>query len=364
MERVRIALKDFKPNPFKCFIVGGRLDTSKIERLRESIRQTGFWANVVCRRNNQGEYELGYGHKRIEAARLELGPDHILDTPVLDLTDHQMIQMMAMENALGETESVEAQVDVVRLARNHLRAHPEACVWEKNTRAGCARVFPKGALLKHEHGSLDCIAAFLGEGSWGKTKIKELLQFDEKLDPKVLKILTRGDAGGANSHTGRLAQSAGKALVQLRKETQRAVVTIAAEAKGRVTEDDISRVVRAAKNAPAERRHDAAVKEVRKVRDEVNARRSGRPRVPAATDNGMDGRRQSRDLLSYLVANLPLMRKASQVYERIAGFIEGLGENPFDRKEYRINLHVGEFRQLGGIIVKKHEQIFKGGENA
>jgi len=83
-----------------------------------------------------------------------------------------MIQMMAMENALGEAESVGAQVDMVRLARKHLREHPEACAWEKGFRAQSARNRPKDG-RPHEHGSLDCIATFLGEGSWGKTKIKE-----------------------------------------------------------------------------------------------------------------------------------------------------------------------------------------------
>jgi hypothetical protein len=73
-----------------------------------------------------------------------------------------------MENATGETESVEAQVDVVVLAKKHLEAHAEACVWA--TRANVAQVETRAGqkdriLALHQHGSADCIAAFLGEGS-------------------------------------------------------------------------------------------------------------------------------------------------------------------------------------------------------
>lgn len=79
-----------------------------------------------------------------------------------------MLQMMAMENATGETESVEAQVDMVVLAKKHLGAHPEACVWEKASRPNVGRLASRDsqAITQHIHGSVDCIVAFLGEASW------------------------------------------------------------------------------------------------------------------------------------------------------------------------------------------------------
>ena len=73
--------------------------------------------------------------------------------------------MSLMENATGETESVEAQVDLVVLAKKHLAAHPEACAWQPRGTLPRGMRDEKTAKTLHEHGSTVCISAFLGEGS-------------------------------------------------------------------------------------------------------------------------------------------------------------------------------------------------------
>ena len=67
VEIKQVMLKQIKPNPFKKFINGGKLNTSIIEKLIEGFKQTKFHENI-CARENEGNIELIYGHHRLEAA--------------------------------------------------------------------------------------------------------------------------------------------------------------------------------------------------------------------------------------------------------------------------------------------------------
>jgi len=46
-------------------------------------------------------------------------------------------------------------------------AHLSACVWSKRSESDPLR---KESITRHVHGFLDCIVAFLGEGSWFITR--------------------------------------------------------------------------------------------------------------------------------------------------------------------------------------------------
>lgn len=95
---IELALNDVKPNPFRS-ISDYELDEEKVDALAESITGTGFWANVVVRENANGDYEMAYGHHRLEAAKRVLGGDHIHQFPVADIPDHAMLQIMGNENS-------------------------------------------------------------------------------------------------------------------------------------------------------------------------------------------------------------------------------------------------------------------------
>ncbi len=96
--------------------------------------------------------------------------------------------MMAMENATGEEESVEAQVDVVCFARTRLRKlQPKApCAWSR--RATVARL-RKQSITQHEHGSVGCIVVYLGKENWSRRKVSDIVKLKDKLHPSVLKTL-------------------------------------------------------------------------------------------------------------------------------------------------------------------------------
>jgi flagellar biosynthesis GTPase FlhF len=90
------AIKDIKANPFR-HIDRYPIHRDKVAALRESLRTTGFWDNVVARAKN-GKAEIAYGHHRLAALKEEFGPNHKVNLIIRDLDDETMIQIMAREN--------------------------------------------------------------------------------------------------------------------------------------------------------------------------------------------------------------------------------------------------------------------------
>lgn len=109
-----LKLKDILPNPHRD-LKGNPLVEAKVVELVGSINLTGFWDNVVVRKNTVGKYELAYGHHRLAAA-IRAGLIEA-DFIVKKLDDATMIQIMDSENreTYGSTpasiiESVKAVV--------------------------------------------------------------------------------------------------------------------------------------------------------------------------------------------------------------------------------------------------------------
>lgn len=92
---MKLKLKDILPNPYRDLKLNP-LDEEKITSLIDSINATGFWENVVVRKNTDGNYELAYGHNRLEAAiRADIEE---ADFIVKDFSEAEMIQVMDSEN--------------------------------------------------------------------------------------------------------------------------------------------------------------------------------------------------------------------------------------------------------------------------
>jgi ParB/Sulfiredoxin domain len=133
METLHMAsfsIKDIKPNPFR-HMDRYPIRREKVTALRESLRSTGFWDNVVARSSN-GKAEIAYGHHRLVALKEEYGPNHKVDLIIRPLSDDIMIQMMARENmeewgtsASVEHETVRAVVEAYADGRVHLPAVPD-----------------------------------------------------------------------------------------------------------------------------------------------------------------------------------------------------------------------------------------------
>src|ERR1700674_4155249 len=95
---MKLKLKSILPNPFRDLKTNPLLE-EKIADLMGSINLTGFWENVVVRKNTEGNYELSYGHHRLEAA-IRSGITEA-DFIVKKFDDAKMIQVM--DNETRET---------------------------------------------------------------------------------------------------------------------------------------------------------------------------------------------------------------------------------------------------------------------
>jgi len=106
------AVKDIQPNPFRN-IDHYPIDKERVQELRESLRATGFWDNVVARMVN-GKPEIAYGHHRLAALKEEYKQTYQVDLIIKDLDDKAMIKIMANENMEEWKHSAETIMETVR----------------------------------------------------------------------------------------------------------------------------------------------------------------------------------------------------------------------------------------------------------
>ena len=99
-ETMKVAVSDLVANPYRK-ILKYPIRREKVDHLKSSIGDTGFWDNILARKVGD-EYQIAYGHHRLTALR-ELDIKEV-DIPVKDLDDSIMIKIMANEN-MEEWES-------------------------------------------------------------------------------------------------------------------------------------------------------------------------------------------------------------------------------------------------------------------
>ncbi len=165
---MKIKLKDLRFNPFYGLNIH-RIERKKIEELKNSIRTTGFWNNLIVRRSFEDVgrpfklevYEIAYGHHRLIALR-ELIQEQLLDEdfeiecPLCCLDDASMVRIMAASNrpAYGFQDKAYTIQDVLRFVSI------ECKVEEKDINASD-------------------ISAFLGSG-WTEKEVKTALNLIRK----------------------------------------------------------------------------------------------------------------------------------------------------------------------------------------
>jgi len=125
---MKVLVKDLKPNPYRK-IDKYPIDRTKVESLKESINQTGFWDNILSRKEN-GEYQIAYGHHRLQAIK-ELGIEEI-DIPVKEIDDATMIKIMANENMEDWKINTSVINETVQVAKEYLGKEIGKYVKKKN----------------------------------------------------------------------------------------------------------------------------------------------------------------------------------------------------------------------------------------
>ncbi len=182
-------LSKVKPNPFR-HMDRYPIQREKVEALKESLRKTGFWENLVAREVN-GEAQIAYGHHRLVALQEELGKKAKVPLVIKDLNDEAMLQMMARENmdewrtsAVVEQETVRAVVEVYAAGRVALPGIP------KDTKRTVIRYAPSFIQGDEVHDgeqrpyTATAIAEFLG---WADQKIHSTLSALELIEQQILK---------------------------------------------------------------------------------------------------------------------------------------------------------------------------------
>ena len=119
---MKVKIKDLKPNPYRD-MENYPINFDKIQHLIGSIKQTGFWDNVIARISN-GEIQIAYGHHRLEALKKVMKLTDEIEVPIKDLSDAIMIQIMAKENDNDWQTCVAVTDETVRVAKKFLKDNP------------------------------------------------------------------------------------------------------------------------------------------------------------------------------------------------------------------------------------------------
>ncbi|MFX0135911.1 MAG: ParB N-terminal domain-containing protein, partial [Candidatus Hodarchaeota archaeon] len=183
---MKVKIKDLKSNPFRD-MKSYPIDSSKVDVLIASIKQTGFWDNILARKVGN-KIEIAYGHHRLIALQKTMSDDDIVDIPVKPLDDATMLKVMANEN-MDEWKTNPAIIDeTVKATKRFLEEHPKEAHKVGQIKSASIEANFIGALI---------IARFLG---WEKTKVDRSLErirmINEKIiDPEAIKSLpTEGSA--------------------------------------------------------------------------------------------------------------------------------------------------------------------------
>lgn len=107
-----VAISSLKPNPFR------RLDEypiirEKVDALAESFEATGYWGNIIARPVGK-EYEIAFGHHRLIALNEKFGGSKRVEVIVRDLSNEQMLKMMARENMEEWGTSAWVELETIR----------------------------------------------------------------------------------------------------------------------------------------------------------------------------------------------------------------------------------------------------------
>jgi len=167
-----IALALIKPNPFRDFDLHP-IDDAQVEKLTASIDADGFWASVVARQVENG-YEIAFGHHRVAAAKLLKRT--AIPVEVRELSDWQMVRMLASENATQRGSTAAACIDAVAaisrmLAYHLLRGGKEPGVVKNLTTLGVDYAVCRGLLERGGGIGRSCIAAFAPKDAFSRAQI-------------------------------------------------------------------------------------------------------------------------------------------------------------------------------------------------
>lgn len=166
---MKIRVGDLKPNPFRK-IKSYPISKEKVDSLKKSMKETGFWDNILARKKD-GYFEIAYGHHRLKAIKLAFGNDFEVNIPVKNLDDATILRIMANENDQDYNTSPSVLIETLDAARKFISKNP-SIVGKKEVAVADVTAIQ--------------ISRFLG-GNWDVSKVGYGLQAVKMmLDDKVL----------------------------------------------------------------------------------------------------------------------------------------------------------------------------------
>jgi hypothetical protein len=197
----KVAIEKLRPNPFRR-LNEYPIDREKVEALKSSIENSGFWRTIVGRPVADGHVEVAFGHHRLVALREQFGPEEVVEIIVQKLSDEQMLKMMANENLAEWGSNGWTEVETVRAVIDaHARGLISLPPAPAKTKTAALRYVPRDS-LDHPYTKAS-VATFLGwtdKGSHGTLQpndrcnvaIDAIDAIDEKLvGPADLRGLSR-----------------------------------------------------------------------------------------------------------------------------------------------------------------------------
>ncbi len=263
----KVAVSQLRPNPFRE-LDDYPIDRDKVDKLKESISETGFWGTIVARKKGNA-FEIAFGHHR-QVALVELQQEGIIgksekvDIIVRDLTNEQMIQLMARENLeeWGTNAYIEAQT-VESTIRAYGAGEIELPEVPKDTPKTHVRYVAKSSLQGPY--TVQTVASFLGwlsSRTGGGTQPNHACNVAfQMLDAFELGIVSRKELRGVKRDVAREIISRAMALHREQERIADERRRMAKEAEKRAADEHDSRKAKALQKAAEELKRQAEVAE-------------------------------------------------------------------------------------------------------
>jgi len=257
----KVAISQLKANPFRE-LDDYPIDREKVDKLKESISETGFWGTIVARKKGSS-FEIAFGHHR-QVALVELQQEGIIgksekvDIIVRDLTNEQMIQLMARENleewgtnAYIEAQTVESTIRAYGAGEIEL---PE--VARDTPQKHVRNVPPRSAERPYTMAS---VAEFLGWTKAGGEPNHACKVAFEMLDAFELGIVSRKELRGVKRDVAREIIAKAMALHREQERIANERRKLAKEAEQRAVDEEDARKAKALQKAAEELERQADV---------------------------------------------------------------------------------------------------------
>lgn len=274
------------------------INRAKVDALKESIQQTDFWDNLLCRPaddeviqglsgmeqgfNDEGplfQVELAYGHHRLVAVQ-ELGIETI-DIPVKNIDDKTMLKIMANENKGDWAGDMSVILETVRQARQFLADSVAGYDDYMAYKAAGETFFTKDAFAQIPTSGVGfkSIQKFLGE-TWSAQDIRKAVAVLKDIDAglyeqeQIITFPSIGVLGGFSKLAGAIGAQNWPAFFQ--GEMVNSIAEMISDPKVSTTVKILTSATEAAKNGkdpvkviqnPGQKRKDFSI--VQAIKDRV-----------------------------------------------------------------------------------------------